>query len=77
MTEQEIQHRIDEIDQDLKETLALKRNNRVSMEDEEDISYNYQMNLEWNYYIDELNAERKELIKQRNSFHHGEEVTFD
>lgn len=69
MSEQQIQNRLDEIDQDLRETLQLKKSNRPSVEDMEDMSDNYQMNIGWNYYVDELNWERLELIKIRNQFH--------
>lgn len=68
-TEQQIQQRIDEIDKELLEIKALKQSNRVTAEDIEDISDNYQYNLEWNYLVDELQAERNELIQHRNSFH--------
>ncbi len=69
LTEEQIQQRIDEIDRELKETRDLKKSNRLSDEDIEDVSDNYQYNLEWNYLIDELNAERAQLIQQRNSLH--------
>ena len=69
LTEQQTQQRIDEIDKELLEIKALKQSNRVSVEDIEDVSDNYQYNLEWNYAIDELELERKVLIQHRNSFH--------
>ncbi len=69
LTEEQIQQRIDEIDRELKETRDLKKSNRLSDEDIEDVSDNYQYNLEWNYLIDELNAKRAQLIQQRNSLH--------
>ena len=71
-TEQQIQDRIDEIDREAQEIRALKSRNRVSMEDEEDISDNYQWNLECNYLLSDLQAERNVLIKQRNTFHEVE-----
>ena len=58
MSQEEIQNRLDEIDQELVETQQLQRSNRPSIEDMEDMSDNYQMNIEWNYYIDELHFER-------------------
>ena len=39
-TREQIQNRIDEIDKEAQEIRALKSRNRVSMEDEEDISDN-------------------------------------
>lgn len=69
LDEQQTQERIDEIDKELLEIKALKQSNRVTSEDVEDVSDNYQYNLEWNYAIDELSSERKELIQHRNSFH--------
>jgi hypothetical protein len=71
-TEQQIQDRIDEIDREAEEIKALKSRNRVTIEDEEDISDNYQYNLEWNYILSDLQAERNVLIKQRNTFHEVE-----
>ncbi len=71
-TREQIQNRIDEIDKEAQEIRALKSRNRVSMEDEEDISDNYQWNLEWNYLLSDLQAERNVLVKQRNTFHEVE-----
>jgi len=73
LTEEQTQQRIDEIDKELLEIKALKQSNRVTAEDIEDISDNYQYNLEWNYLVDELQAERNELIQHRNSFHFVED----
>jgi len=69
LTEQEIQSRIDEIYSELNDIKQLKANNRLSSEDIEDVSDNYQYNLEWNYAIGEYNFELKELIAASNKFH--------
>lgn len=69
MTEDQIQSRIDEIDNELAEIHRLKKQNRLSLEDIEDVTDNYQYNLEWNYVIDELKDERNQLIQARNSLH--------
>jgi hypothetical protein len=68
-TEQEIQDRIDVIDREAKEIKALKSSNRLSSEDIEDVSDNYQYNLEWNYLLSELQEERNFLVQERNKFH--------
>lgn len=73
LTEQQTQQRIDEIDKELLEIRDLKRSNRITSEDIEDVSDNYQYHIEWNYAIDELELERKVLIQHRNSFHMAEE----
>jgi len=67
--EEVVQERINEIDKELGELRTLKQNNRVTLEDIENVSDNYQYNLEWNYVIDELNDERKYLIEVRNMLH--------
>lgn len=69
LNEQLVQHRIDEVYKEIDEIKALKKNNRVTMEDTEDVSDNYQMNLEWNYALSELQDELDLLIQHRNSFH--------
>lgn len=71
-SEDQIQQRLDEIDKEEKEILDLKKQNRVSLEDVEDVSDNYQYNLEWNYALSELRDERKYLIQLRNKFHEVE-----
>jgi hypothetical protein len=68
-TEQQIQDRINEIDAEAAEIRQLKAKNRLTVEDVEDISENYQYNLEWTYALSELQDKRNELIKQRNAFH--------
>jgi hypothetical protein len=68
-TEKEIQDRIDAIDQEAKEIKALKSSNRISSEDIENVSDNYQYNLEWNYLLSELQEERNFLVQERNKFH--------
>jgi hypothetical protein len=68
-TEQQIQDRIDVIDQEAKEIKALKSSNRLSLEDMEDVSDNYQYTLEWNYLLSELQEERNFLVQERNKFH--------
>lgn len=73
LTEQQTQQRINEIDKELLEIRDLKRSNRITSEDIEDVSDNYQYHIEWNYAIDELELERKVLIQHRNSFHMTEE----
>lgn len=71
-SEDQIQQRIDEIDVEEKEILDLKRTSKLSSEDIEDVSDNYQYNLEWNYALSELRDERKHLIELRNKFHEVE-----
>lgn len=68
-TEEYIQSRIAEIDTELEELYNLKKNNRITSDDIEDVSDNYQYHLEWNYLIEELNAERQYLIQERNKLH--------
>jgi len=68
-TEQDIQNRINDIDREAKEIKALKSSNRLSSEDIEDVSDNYQYNLEWNYLLSELQEERNFLVQERNKFH--------
>jgi hypothetical protein len=68
-TEKEIQDRIDAIDLEAKEIRTLKASSRLSSEDIEDVSDNYQYNLEWNYLLSELQEERDFLIQERNKFH--------
>lgn len=69
MNEEQIQQRLNEIDTEEREILHLKRTNRLTVEDHEDVSDNYQYNLEWNYALDKLRDERKVLIQARNQFH--------
>ena len=52
-----IEERIANIENDLKELKTLKSSNRLSSGDVEDVSDNYQYHLEWNYAISELNDE--------------------
>ena len=52
-----IEERIAEIENELKELKAFKSSNRLSSEDIEDVSDNYQYHLELNYAISELNDE--------------------
>ena len=52
-----IEERIANIEKELKELKTLKSSNRLSSEDIEDISDNYQYHLELNYAISELNDE--------------------
>lgn len=54
---QDTKGRIEEIEKELKELKTLKSSNRLSSEDIEDVSDNYQYHLEWNYAISELNDE--------------------
>ena len=54
-----IDERISEINKELEDLNRLKRNNPVTLEDTEDVSDNYQYNLEWNYAISELRDELK------------------
>ena len=76
-TEKEIQDRINAIDKEVKEIRDLKASNRLSLEDIEDISDNYQYNLEWNYLLSELQDERNLLIQERNKFHLSEADFWD
>ena len=68
-TEEEIQERINEIDSEIKEISHLRDNNRISSEDIEDISDNYQFHLEWGYALSELRDERAILVEERNKLH--------
>ena len=52
-----IEERIAEIENELKELKTFKSSNSLSSEDIEDVSDNYQYHLEWNYTISELNDE--------------------
>ena len=69
MTEEEIQARIDEIDREAAEIRQLKANSKLTLEDHENVSDNYQYHLEWNYLMSELQEERNYLIRERNKFH--------
>lgn len=60
-----IDERIKEIEKELVEIQNLRNSNRVSSEDIEDISDNYQYNLEWNELSSELNDELKCLKYQQ------------
>jgi hypothetical protein len=62
---QDIEVRIEEIEKELKELKTLKSSNRLSSEDIEDVSDNYQYHLEWNCAISELNDELKCLKYQQ------------
>lgn len=68
-TEEQINERIAEIDNEELEIAELKRKNRLTVEDHEDCSDNYQMHLEWGYALAELRDEKKFLIQQRNKLH--------
>lgn len=52
-----IEERIANIENELKELKTLKSSNRLSSEDIEDLTDNYQYRLELNYAISELNDE--------------------
>jgi 3-hydroxy-3-methylglutaryl CoA synthase len=69
LTEIEIQERINEIDAEAAEIRELKRKSKLTVEDYEDVSDNYQMHLEWGYLLSELQEERNFLVQQRNKFH--------
>ena len=60
-----IEDRINEIEKELQDLKNLKSSNRLTSEDIEDVSDNYQYNLEWNYAISELNDELKCLKYQQ------------
>lgn len=62
---QDIEGRLEEIKKELQELKTLKSSNRLSSEDIEDVSDNYQYHLEWNYAISELNDELKCLEYQQ------------
>lgn len=62
---EDIKGKIEEIKKELKELKNLKSSNKLSSEDIEDISDNYQYHLEWNYAISELNDELKCLEYQQ------------
>ena len=51
---QDIKGRIEEIEKELKELRNLKSSNRLSSEDIENVSDNYQYHLELNYAISDL-----------------------
>lgn len=72
MTEEQITARIDEIYKEQAEIRALKASNRITNEDIEDVSDNYQYNLEWNYALSELKCELDMLIQARNRLHGAE-----
>lgn len=68
-TEKEIQDRIDQIDKEIIEIKSFKSSNRLSSEDVENVSDNYQYNLECNYLLSELQDEYEYLVQERNKFH--------
>jgi hypothetical protein len=53
----DIEERIRQVEKELQELKDLKSKNRLSLEDIEDVSDNYQYRLEWNYAISELTDE--------------------
>jgi hypothetical protein len=61
----DIKDRIIEVEKKLQDLKNLKNSNRLSSEDIEDVSDNYQYHLEWNYAISELNDELKCLKYQQ------------
>ena len=61
----DIDRRIEEIEKELQEIKTLKSSNRLSSDDIEDISDNYQYHLEWNYAISELSDELECLKYQQ------------
>ena len=61
----DIEGRINEIEKELTEIQNLRNSNRVSSEDIETVSDNYQYNLEWNELNSELNDELKCLKYQQ------------
>jgi hypothetical protein len=68
-TEKEIQDRLDVIDREVGEIKSFKSSNRLSSEDIENVSDNYQYNLDCNYLLSELQDERDFLVQERNKFH--------
>ena len=52
-----VELRIEEVEKELKELKDYNRSNRLTSEDIEDVSDNYQLRLERNYAISELNDE--------------------
>ena len=62
---QDIEGRIEEIKKELQELRNLKSSNRLSSEDIENVSDNYQYHLEWKYAISELNDELECLKYQQ------------
>lgn len=54
---QDIEGRIGEIETEMADLRAIKGRNRVTAEDIENVSDNYQYNLEWNYALSELSDE--------------------
>lgn len=62
-SEDQIQERINEIDQLIQEAGRQKPQFLIDDDDE------YQDNLELGWYLDELCAERETLIQLRNKFH--------
>jgi len=60
-----IEGRIIEVEKELQDLKQLKSTNRLTSEDIENISDNYQYNLEWNYAISELNDELQCLKYQQ------------
>ena len=61
----DIDERIKEIEKELQELKNLKSSNRLSSEDIESVSGNYQYHLEWKALISELNDELKCLQYQQ------------
>lgn len=53
----DIESRIEEINKELQDIKNLKSSNRLSSDDVENISDNYQYHIEWNYAQSELNDE--------------------
>lgn len=60
-----INERVKEVIKEIEELRILKSSNRLTDEDVEDISDNYQYNLEWNYAMSELRDELECLRYQQ------------
>jgi len=61
----DIDGRIAEIEKELNEIKTLKSSNRITSDDIENVSDNYQYNLEWNELSSELNDELQCLKYQQ------------
>jgi len=61
----DVEGRIQEIEKELNDIKHLKQNNHLSIEDVENVSDNYQYDLEWHYAYSELNDELKCLQYQQ------------
>lgn len=69
----DINGRITEIEKEISDIWNLKQSSRLSAEDMEDVSDNYQWHLEWNAAISELKDELECLLYHKHILHQNKD----